>query len=76
MHKHAHTHKLREMQSGPLIQSMKHTSGPVNKEDEEAGRREGGSSSEGGWWREREELNLFIADQEREKHLKIEGAFF
>lgn len=30
------------------MQSMRHTSDLVNKEEEEAGRREGGSDSEGG----------------------------
>lgn len=48
---YTHTHKLSDRQGnakwGP-IQSMRHTSNPVNKEEEEAGRREGGSGSEGG----------------------------
>ena len=50
-HTHTHTHKRSDRQGnakwGP-IQSMRHTSDPVNKEEEEAGRREGGSGSEGG----------------------------
>lgn len=48
---HRHTHTISDRQGnakwGP-IQSVRHTSDPVNKEEEEAGRREGGSESEGG----------------------------
>lgn len=48
---YTYTHKLSDRQGnakwGP-IQSMRHTSNPVNKEEEEAGRKEGGSGSKGG----------------------------